>query len=240
MGWVQGKGTAQGAGSTLDLTLDAGIVVGNRLVVEVYVYGAGITLTKVSDSLGNQGATAGKYDQVVVQPDPFNGHLYVLTAPVTTGGTVTVTATASGSASFMSMRVDEADSLSTATGSAAWDVTAGSNGTFATSMPSGTTAPTAGAGELAVAVIGWTDTGSSDRVTTGTGWTTRYSTSGASGGFLPLVVDYQTPGSGAPVSDAFTGNTTDGGNGYATAVAVFLPAGGSGPQTLSPSAASDK
>lgn len=234
MGFIQGKEASQGSGSSLSLTLNSTIASGHRLLVFVYVYGAGITLDHVADSLGNQGAVAGKYDQVVVQPDPFNGHFYLMSAPVSTGGTVTITATASGTASFMSMWVGERDDMNSATGSGAWDVTASHNGTFATGMTTGTTAATGAAGEVAVAAMGWTDVAAVDRVTTPAGWTERFNASGVSG-TIPLVVNDQLPSSGATVADPFTGNQNDSGNGYAAIVAVFKPAGGGGPQTLSPS-----
>src|SRR5690348_12995628 len=143
MAWsfVQGKNTDQGAGTSLSVTLTSSITVGNRLIAWVYVYGSGITLSKVSDNLGNQGSTSGQYDQAIEQNDPFNGKLYCMTVPITTGGSCTVTATATGSASFISLWVGEYSGLSTSTGSSAWDVTASNNGTIGTSNASGTTAP---------------------------------------------------------------------------------------------------
>lgn len=223
-GFVQSNHAAQGAGGNLGLTLGTNIVSGHRLIVVVYTYGSGITLNKVSDNLGNQGAVAGQYDQAVVQPDPFNGHIYIMTVPITAAGACTLTATASASASFLSMWAGEYSGLSTSVGSAAWDVTASNNGTFALSMTSGTTASTAAANELAVAGIGWTDAAGSDRVTSGTGWTERFNASGVNGA-IPLVVDDQSPSNGATVADAFGGNQNDAGNGYAAAVAVFKLAG---------------
>src|SRR5215831_1748996 len=135
MGWafVQASGATGTSGTSLATTLTSNVVSGNRLIVIVYVYGSGITLSKVADNLSNQGATSGQYDAVVNHADAFNGHLYIQTAPITTGGSCTVTATDSGSASFTSIAALEYSGLSTVTGSGAWDVTAGNGGTIATS-----------------------------------------------------------------------------------------------------------
>jgi hypothetical protein len=221
-GVVQSKAASQGSGSSLALTLDSNVVVGDRLVVLVYVYGSGITLSQVTDSLGNGGAVGGKYDQALVQPDPFNGHLYWMTAPITTGGSCTITATASGTASFISLRVLERSGLSTATGSAAWDVTASNNGTISTSMASGTTGAVGAAGEMAVAAFGSTDLGNSLTVASpGAPWTERFNNSAASSGMIPMVVDDSTPGNGATVAATWTTGGTDAGNGWAAGVVVF-------------------
>lgn len=238
-GFVQEQHAAQGSGTSLSKTLT--VTAGNRLIVWVYTYGSGITLSKVSDSLGNSGTVAGQYDQALVQADPFNGHLYLMTVPLTVGGSCTVTATASGSAAFLSMDILEYSGVSTSTGATAGgsvvDVVASSNGTLAAAgMSSGTTAATAGAGELAVAGFGDTNTASSNTVASpGGSWTQRMNTTAGSGGDIPLVVNDETPGSGATVSISLTCNADDSGNGFAAAVAVFKLASSS-PQTLSPAA----
>src|SRR5215471_8373726 len=240
MGWspVQAKFGHQGSGLTFSLTFDSNVVVGNRINVAVYVYGSGITLDHVSDNLGNQGASSGKYDQVLGQADPFNGHVYVLTVPITTGGACTVTATASGSASFMTMKLLERSGLSTATGSAAWDVTASNNGTLVgAGMASGTTGAVGAAGELAMAAFGDTDLGGSFPITSPGGWTEVENDSSSPGGNIPMVVDEQTPSNGATVSATWTTVSDDAGNGWAAGVVVFKLAGGTGPQDLNPSPA---
>ena len=227
MAWsfVQGVAGDQAAGSSKSVTLGSNVTVGNRLIAIVYVYGSGITLTKVADNLGNQGVTSGQYDQVTTHTDPFNGKLYILTAPITTGGSCTITATATGSASFISMWVGEYSGLSTVTGNGAWDVTAGNQGTIGTSNSSGTTGPTNNSGELAIACLGDTETGapSAFSMTSPGGWTVRSDTTIAnSTSNLPLVVIDQQPANGSTVTATWTCGNTDSGNGFAAAVATFI------------------
>jgi len=217
----QGHQEVTGAG-TATLTLGSPVSLNNRLVIWVYTYGSGITLNKVSDGLNNQGATSGKYDQVVVQPDPFNGHLYGLTAPVTAAGTDAITATASGTASFISMWAGEYDNLGNTVGSSAWDVTASNNGTVATSMASGTTGAVTAAGETALAAFGDTMVGgSTPAVTSPGGWTERFNDTHTVTNAIPLIVLEQQPSNGANVSATWTYAVNDGSNGFAAAVMVF-------------------
>ena len=223
MGLVQSGHQEVTSAPTASLTLGSPVSVNNRLVIWVYTYGSGITLTKVSDGLNNQGATAGKYDQVVVQPDPFNGHLYGLTAPVTSGGSDLITATASGSASFISMWVGEYSNLGNTVGSTAWDVTASNNGTVATSMPSGTTGAVTAGGESALAAFGDTYVGGSTPAVTSPGgaWTERQNNTHTVTNAIPLIILEQQPSNGANVSATWTFATNDSGNGWAAAVMVF-------------------
>lgn len=230
-GFVQAKSGNQGAGSSLALATTSNVTVGNRLIVLVYTYGSGITLSQVADSQGNGGTVSGKFDQALVKADPFNGHLYCMTAPITSGGADTVTATASGSASFLSMWIGEYSGLSTATGAAAGgsvvDVTASNNGTLAAAgMSSGTTGATTAAGQLAIAGFGDTNTGGTNLATSpGGSWTERMNNTSGSGGNIPMVVNDETPGSGATVSISLTCAADDGGNGFAVGVVVFKLAG---------------
>lgn len=237
-GYVQGSAVAVSASSTDAVTLTTSVTAGNRLIVWAYVYGSGITLTKVSDSKGNQGATSGQYDQVLSQPDQFSGHLYCLTAPVTTGGSTTITATASGNASYMTVWAGEYSGLSTATGSAAWDVSGGAKGTITPSQTATTSAAVGAAGELAVAAYGDTYVGDASsnlaQLNAPTGWTRRLSWGNWTGGSqIPLEVDDQTPTSGSTSSAtwSWTSSISDANNGWAGAIVVFKLASGGGGTT---------
>lgn len=224
-GFVQSAEAHQGSGSSLGVAPVGNIVSSNRLIVVAYVYGSGITLDHVSDSQGNQGAVAGKFDQVLSVSDTFNGHLYFLTAPITAAGADTITATASGTASFISLWVGEYSGLSTATGtSGVVDVSASNGGTLATLSPSsGTTGNVGATGELAVAAFGDTAAGACTLTSPG-GWVERFNDT-PTGSWLPLVVDDKTPTSGAGASATWTNSTSDGSNGFAAAIAVFALAG---------------
>jgi hypothetical protein len=222
MGLIQqGHNEVAGAGSVA-LTLGSPVSVNNRLVIWVYTYGAGITLTKVSDGLNNQGATSGQYDQVVVTADTFNGHLYGLTAPVTAGGSDLITATASGSASYLSMWAGEYDNLGNTVGSTAWDVTSVNHGTIATSMGTGTTGAVTAAGETAIAAFGDTYVGGTGTaVTSPGGWNERFNDTLTVTNAIPLVVVDKPVSNGSTVSADWTYVTADGSNTFAAAVIVF-------------------
>lgn len=224
MSWslVQSGHAEQAAGSSLIWTPGSNVAVGNRLIVVVYTYGSGITLSGVSDSLGNGGAVGGQYDRALAQPDAFNGHIYFLTVPIVTGGSCTITAAASSSASFMSAWWAEASGLSQAVGSNAWDVTASNGGTIATSMSTGSTPNVGAAGQLALAAYGDTYANATGAlVSPGSPWSELFNDHGTVSNRIPLVVDSQTPASGSPASATWTFGNADGGNGWASGLVVF-------------------
>lgn len=220
-GFIQGQKFSFASGTSQTGTLSTNVTAGRRLIVFAYVYGSGITLSSVSDSLGNQGAVAGKYDQIFSQSDTFNGHLYALTAPITTGGSCAITVTASGSASFISFAALEYSGLSNITGSGAWDLFVSSGGTIANSMGTGTSSGTVGSvGELAIAAFGDTLANGTTGIASPGGWVERLNDT-ASATDIPLLVDDQTPTAGNTLAWTTTFGGSDAGNGYAAGLVVF-------------------
>lgn len=226
MSWVhiQDKETGGATVTTQAVTLTSNVTVGNRIIVVAYTYGAGITASQVTDNLNNGGASAGKYDQITAQADPFNGHNYIYTAPITTGGSCTVTLTASASASFLSIWAGEYSGLSTATGSAAWDTTATNGATLSASETVGPTGTVSAAGELAIGGLGDTILNGtvSTTQTAPSGWTERFNNCTNNGNTIPLEVADFTPASGTTLSGKWVyGPGTDASNGYAAGIVVF-------------------
>src|SRR5262249_667075 len=191
---------------------------------------AGRSLTNVPANVGKRGVWAGVYDQALVQADPLTGHLYCMTVPITVAGACTITATMAGSPTFTSMWAAEYSGLSTAVGvgSSVVDVSAGNNGTIATSMASGTTPATSAAGELALAVFGDTYGNTTLPIPSpGAPWTQRFNDTAGHVNQFPLIADDETPSSGATVTATWTAGSADGANGFAAGVVVFaLPSSG--------------
>ncbi len=213
--------------TSLALTPSTNITTGNRLVVEVGVWGgSNATAARVTDSAGNT------YTEVLHFTASDQTEMSVWTAPITAGGgtrpTVTVTPTSKADVGAV---VTEYSGLSTAAGSAAVDQVSHASGTTsgAATVASGATPPTSAAGELAVGM--YADSGFGDTLTAGSGWTQRSNASKNSD--IELLSEDQVLGAsgGAPSATAGTGGQTV----WLMATVVFtLPTGSSATAPAAP------
>jgi hypothetical protein len=205
--------TAHGAGTTTRaVTAGAPITAGNRLVVEVGVWGSSHpTASKVTDSAGNT------YTEVLHFTASDGAEQSVWTGPVTAGGGTkpTITATATTSADIGIAAV-EYSGLSTAAGAAAVDVSKSGVGTAASSTTvfSGGTAATGAANEL---VLGfYADSGFATVPTASTSFTRRAVVSGATD--MDLMVEDQVVPAGTTPN---AGSTTTSGTIWLMSTVVF-------------------
>jgi hypothetical protein len=168
--FVQQK-SARGVNKTSQPTTMATVVSGNRMIVEVGVWGSSSpTATSVSDSAGNV------YTKVLGFVASDATEMTVWTAPITLGGgtALVVTATTNRTADIGVAALEYAG-LSTAAGAAAVDTVASSTGTApaAVTVSSGSTPPTTAGNELAVGF--YLDSGFATSPTAGAGYTLRSS-----------------------------------------------------------------
>ena len=165
------QSTAHGEGSVMrSVSLGTATSVGNRMVVEVGVWGATRpTARSVTDTAGNT------YTEVSHVTGAEGTEQSIWTAPITSAGATppTVTATASASADI-GMSALEYSGLSTAAGATAVDVTRSATGTSGgtSTVYSGPTAATTAPG---LALGFYTDSGFGSAPGPSAGWTARSS-----------------------------------------------------------------
>jgi hypothetical protein len=189
--------------SSISVTPPTPLSSGNRLIVEVGAWSSGHATTKaVTDSAGDT------FTEVSHFTGPDQTEQSVWTAPITAGAgsRPSVTATFSTAADG-AITALEYSGLSTASGTGAVDQQASASGTTTTaaSVSSGPTAATGAGNELAVGF--YSDSGFSDTLTAGSGYTARATISGA--GDMELLAEDQIVGAGAtPAASAGTGART--------------------------------
>jgi hypothetical protein len=196
--------SARRAASTVTLVPGQVITTGNRLIVQVGIWSAAnATASAVTDTAGNT------YTKLSAFTASDHTEMSVWSAPVTAGGGTkpTVTVTATGSADIGASLLEYAG-LSTAAGSAVVDQSKTATGSTAGSgatVASGATAATTAGPELAVGF--YLDSGFSDTLTAGAGWTQRVNVSPASD--MELLTEDQVVAAGAtPNTTVGTGPTT--------------------------------
>ncbi|WP_415856355.1 fibronectin type III domain-containing protein [Sinomonas sp. G460-2] len=214
--FVQEASAHHGSVASLAVTPGSTLGAGNRLIVEVGIWGfSSPTASSVTDTAGNV------YTELVHFVASEHTELSVWTAPVTAGGgtkpTVTVKPTATAD---VGVAVLEYSGLSTAAGTASLDVNAQATGTTsaAGTVSSGATPATTAAGELALGF--YADSGFGVTIGGGTGFTVRTNVSNTPD--LEFAVEDAAVGSGATPNAAFsTGASTT----WLAATLVFRPAG---------------
>ena len=149
--------------------MDAPVAAGNRMVVEVGVWGSSSpTATSVTDNAGNV------YTKVLGFVASEATEMTVWTAPITNGGgtPLVVTATTNRTADIGVAALEYAG-LSSAAGAAAVDTVSSSTGTTAAAVTvsSGSTPPTTAGNELAVGF--YLDSGFATTPAAGSGYTLR-------------------------------------------------------------------
>ncbi|MGV8978915.1 MAG: LamG-like jellyroll fold domain-containing protein [Cellulomonas sp.] len=212
--FVQQTSTHQLNKTAVTVTPSTVLTAGNRLVVQVGVWGAaGASAASVTDSTGEV------FTKVLDQVASDSTQLSVWTAPVTAGaGTkpvITVTSTANADVGVVA-----AEYSGLSTDGTAVDVRAASTGTTGApgTVSSGQAGPASGPNELAVGF--YADSGFGSTLSAGAGWTQRANVSGATD--LDLLVQDQIIATGTAVASP----TTTGANTPWTAgVVVFKPAG---------------
>jgi hypothetical protein len=210
--------------TSLALAPTANVTAGNRLVVQVGVWGPGNpSASGVTDSAGNT------YTMVKGFKASENTELSVWTAPITAGGgtkpTVTVRTTASAD---IGAAVLEYSGLSTAAGAAAVDQTAQSTATTgaAAVVSAGPTPPTTAAGELAIGF--YADSGFSNTLAGDATYSVRTNVS-PTGDMELLAQDQVLTGTGAtPNPTTSTGANTP----WLAATVVFKTAAPAPPPTV--------
>lgn len=213
--FVQQSSAHQGGVTSLTVAPGAPVTAGNRLVVEVGVWGSSApTAASVTDSAGNT------YTELVHFAASEHTELSVWSAPITAGGGTKPTVTVKPSTTAdTGVALLEYSGLSTAAGAASMDVHAQATGTTsaAATVASGSTPVTTGAGELAVGF--YADSGFGDALSGGAGFSVRTNVSPTPD--MELAVEDAAAGSGATPSASFaTGaNTT-----WLAATIVFRPA----------------
>ncbi|MDQ4502250.1 fibronectin type III domain-containing protein [Sinomonas sp. ASV322] len=213
--FVQQASAHQGGAASLAVTPGSAITAGNRLIVEVGVWGSSSpTASTVTDSAGNV------YTELVHFAASERTELSVWTAQITAGGgTKPVVTVKPTSTADVGVAVLEYSGLSTAAGTASLDVHAQATGTTsgAGTVSSGSTPAATGAGELAVGF--YADSGFGNALGGGTGFSVRTNVSNATD--IELAVEDAAVGSGATPAAGFTtgANTT-----WLAATLVFLPA----------------
>ncbi len=202
--FVQQTNAHTGSGASLNATPTANITTGNRLVVLVGVWAnAGPTTRTVTDSAGNT------YVELLHFTASDKTEMSVWTAPITKGGgtrpTITATPTSAGD---IGVTVLEYSGLSQATDATAMDRSAqatGTTGTTATTVSSGPTPAVTATNELALGL--YIDSGFSDTLTPGTGYTQRTNFSPA-GDMEMLAEDQPTTQGATPNATTGTGRST--------------------------------
>jgi hypothetical protein len=195
--------SARGHAGSLTVTPGSAVTSGDRMVVEVGVWNSSrATASSVTDSAGNS------YTELTRFTAADGTELSVWTAPVTAGGGTkpTITAKAS-SAADIGVAALEYAGLSTAAGTSVLDVQAHATGTTgaAATVGSGATPATTGSGELAIGF--YADSGFSDTLTPGSGYTGRVKVAPASD--MELLAEDQVVGPGTtPAATAGTGAST--------------------------------
>ena len=168
--FVQQAGTQASSVKSISIQPSSPVTAGNRLLVEVAAYNSSKpSVTGVTDAAGDT------FTELSSTTAPDGTALTVWTAVVTySGGTQsTITATANA-ASDMGITTLEYAGLSTANGAAVLDSSASASGTTSSSaatVSSGATAAASHTNELALGL--YADSGYSDTLTAGTGWTAR-------------------------------------------------------------------
>jgi hypothetical protein len=196
------QGSVVVAGKTsAALTLSAATPAGDRLIVEVATWNStGATTSAVTDS------AADAYTELTHFTAVDGTELSVWSAPVATSATPTITAKATGTADIGVLALDY-NGLSTVTGATAVDQLAHASGTTvaAATVSSGTTSAATSANELAIGF--YADSGFSDHLTSGSGYTQRANVSPNSN--LELLAEDQPVVAGAtPGATVGTGANT--------------------------------
>jgi hypothetical protein len=190
--------------TSVSLTPTANVTAGDRLVVEVGIWGSPTRTAKaVTDSAGNT------YTELLHFSASDKTELSVWSAPITGGGgtkpVVKVTESGNGD---VGATVLEYAGLSSAAGTAAVDQLAtatGTTGAGAATVSSGPTAATTADGELAIGF--YTDSGFGDTITTGSGFTSRVNVSATSD--IEFAVEDKTVALGSTPNASFgTGAST--------------------------------
>jgi hypothetical protein len=168
--FVQQAASQAASAKTISVQPSRAVTAGNRLVVEVAAYNSSKpSVTGVTDTAGDP------FTQLSSTTAPDGTVLTVWTAVVTYSGgtqpTITATASAAGDLAISAL---EYAGLSTANGTAVLDSSlsaSGTTGTTAATVSSGTTAAAGHTNELALGL--YADSGYSDTLTAGSGWTLR-------------------------------------------------------------------
>jgi YD repeat-containing protein len=212
--FVQQTSTHQLNKTSVTLTPTTALTAGNRLIVQVGVWGnSPATAASVTDSTGET------FTKVLDVTASDGTQLSLWTAVVAGGGGAkpTITVTPSRTAD---VGVVAAEYSGLSTNGTGVDQTASATGTTTTAgtISSGSAGPVAGANELAVGL--YADSGFGSTLTAGSGWTQRANISGASD--LDLLLQDQTLTAGASVaSTTGTGASTP----WDAGVVLFQPAG---------------
>jgi hypothetical protein len=201
--FVQQASTHVASASSIAVTPSSPLGSGDRLVVEVGVWSSSkATTSSVTDSAGDT------FTEVSHFAGTDQTEQSVWTAPITAGAGADPTVTAKfSSAAAGAMTALEYRGLSTAAGSGAVDQQASASGTTTTagSVSSGPTPATTAGNELAVGF--YSDSGFSDTLTAGSGYTAR--TNISNNGDLEILAEDEVVGSGAtPAASAGTGAKT--------------------------------
>ncbi|HEX6403789.1 MAG TPA: fibronectin type III domain-containing protein [Pseudonocardiaceae bacterium] len=206
--------SAHGHCGSLTVTPGSAVTTGNRLVVEVGVWNAsGATTSSVTDSAGNS------YTELTHFTASDSTEMSVWTAPITAGGTKPTITAKTTSTADIGMAAMEYSGVSAATGSSVLDVQAHATGTTgnAATVSSGATSATTASGELAIGF--YADSGFTDTLTPGTGWTGRVNLAPTPD--MELLVEDQVVGQGTtPAATAGTGPNTV----WLMAALVLVPA----------------
>jgi hypothetical protein len=208
--------------SSLAVTPEAPVIVGNRLVVEVGVWSEkSASVTSVSDSAGNG------YVELLHFRASDETEMSIWTAPITAGGgtrpTITVKPSAKADVGVVAL---EYAGVSTVADATVLDQSIFDTGTTkaAETVLSGPTQPTNGANELAIGF--YLDSGFGDALSGGSGYTTRANVS-PDGNIELLAQDAVVPAGSLPNPAFGTGPATI----WLTATVVLRP-GESGPPAV--------
>jgi len=196
--------SGHGHGGSLSVTPASAVVAGDRMVVEVGAWNSsGATASGVTDSAGNS------YTELTHFTASDGTEMSVWTAPITAGGGTRPTITAkTTSAADIGVAAMEYSGLSAAGGTSVLDVQAHATGTTgaAGTVSSGATPATTAGGELAIGF--YADSGFTDTLKPGSGWTGRVNLAPTSD--MELLVEDQPAGLGAvPAATAGTGPATE-------------------------------
>ncbi len=207
--------------ATLAVTPASPVTAGNRLVVEVGVWSEGsATAASVTDSAGNS------YVELLRFKASDKTEMSIWTAPVTAGGgtrpTITVTPSSKADVGVVALEYAGVSTVSNATVLDQSIFATGTTGAAETVL-SGPTPPTTGASELAVGF--YLDSGFGDKLSGGSGYTTRANVS-PDGNIELLAQDAVVPAGATPNPAFSTGPLTT----WLTST-VVLKAGASGPPT---------
>jgi hypothetical protein len=196
--------SGRAAAASLKLTPPQAVGTGDRLVVEVGTWSSGSATAKsVTDSAGNT------WTRLTTTTAPDHTELSTWTAPVTAGAGTrpTVTVTASGTADIGAALLDYTG-VSTATGTAVLDTSKTATGTTAATaatVATGATTATSTGPDLAIGL--YADSGFSNALTAGTGWTSRVNVS-PTADMEFLAEDQTVPAGGTPNATFGTGPRT--------------------------------